>query len=115
MPPPLVRRAGGEVEEVELGGVPLGGLQTAYEARRIALEPGDLVLLYSDGLPELPDTEGDPLGYPGVRDRLAEVAGVTAEEVVAALAAAVEARTGGAPPPDDVTLVAVRRAPAPTR
>ena len=52
--PPLVRRAGGEVETLPVGqGMPLGVEPAAdYATAVAALEPGDLVVLYTDGLVE---------------------------------------------------------------
>jgi serine phosphatase RsbU (regulator of sigma subunit) len=80
MPPALVHRAdpgGGEgrVEEVVLSGMPLGGLDFAYCEHEIDLAPGDTVLLLSDGLCELPDAAGDPMGYAAVRDLFRQAAG----------------------------------------
>jgi serine phosphatase RsbU (regulator of sigma subunit) len=113
MPPPLVRRAGrGAVEEVAISGMPLGGpLRAPYRGATVELRPDDVVLLFSDGLPELPDQEGRVLGYEGARELLGRVVGPSAEEVLRELLGAVEAHTGGAAPPDDVTLIVVRVLP----
>ena len=51
--PPLVLRASGEVEEVDVGGLPLGALpEAAYQDTTIHLEYGDLLVLVTDGLSE---------------------------------------------------------------
>lgn len=111
MPPPLVRRvATGEVEELATGGLPLGGeLSTGYASVEAEIEPGDVVLLLSDGLPELPDAAGRPLGYEAVRHMLREPGAGSAGGAIEVLMAAAEERTGGGPPADDITLVAIRR------
>jgi serine phosphatase RsbU (regulator of sigma subunit) len=109
MPPLLVYRWGsGKVEEVALAGMPLGGLAFDYEDRRLEVEPGDTLLLMTDGLPELADPEGEPLGYPRVRSLFAELGGRAPAEVIAGLTTAADAWATGQPPRDDVTLVAIR-------
>lgn len=112
MPPVLVHRcASGEVEEVVLAGMPLGGLDPTYAERALDLTPGDTVLLLSDGLPELPDAGGDPLGYPAVREGFGAAAGRAPgdlQEVIAELEAAARRWCGECGPSDDRTYVVVR-------
>jgi serine phosphatase RsbU (regulator of sigma subunit) len=109
MPPVLVyRRRSGAVEEVALPGMPLGGMACDYRERRLEMAAGDTVLLTTDGLPELANAAGDPLGYPRVRARLAECGQRSPEEIIAHLTAAADAWTAGQPPKDDMTLVVVQ-------
>jgi serine phosphatase RsbU (regulator of sigma subunit) len=109
MPPLLLyRRAGASVEEVALAGMPLGGLAFNYEDRRLEVEPGDTILLMTDGLPELADAEGEPLGYPRVRALFAELGHLPPAELIAGLARAADAWGGDQPPKDDMTFVVIR-------
>jgi serine phosphatase RsbU (regulator of sigma subunit) len=109
MPPVLVyRRESGRAEEIALQGMPLGGFAASYQERHLDLAPGDAILMMTDGLPELANGEGDPLGYPKVRALFEELGGGTPPEIIAGLNRAAEAWTGGQPPKDDVTLVAIR-------
>ncbi len=109
MPPLLIyRRASAKVDEVALAGMLLGGLAFDYEERRLEVEAGDVLLLMTDGLPELADPEGEPLGYPRVRSLFAELGGQSPTDVIAGLTAAADAWSAGQPPRDDVTLVAIR-------
>ncbi|HEX2165135.1 MAG TPA: SpoIIE family protein phosphatase, partial [Thermoanaerobaculia bacterium] len=111
MPPVLVRRAdGGEaaVEEVYAPGMPLGGLDTAYAETTVEVAAGDIVLLTTDGFPELADRRGEPLGYGEVRRLLATAPAEGPDAIARHLSAAVAARTAGGPPDDDVTFVVVR-------
>lgn len=67
-PSPLLVRAGGSVEEIgeDRGGPPLGmDPGHRYEATRIALEPNDWLLLYTDGVTE---AEGSPMDAAGTND-----------------------------------------------
>jgi hypothetical protein len=63
-PPILVARAGGEVLEVGMGSCPLGALRRArYEQQAIDLAAEDVVLLYSDGLVEAVNDDGELYGW----------------------------------------------------
>ncbi|HET9212595.1 MAG TPA: SpoIIE family protein phosphatase [Thermoanaerobaculia bacterium] len=109
MPPVLVYRAAeGQAEELSLQGMPLGGFAFDYEERRLSLAPGDAILMMTDGLPELANGEGDPLGYPRVRGLFEEMGRRTPEEIIAGLSRAAEAWTAGEAVKDDVTLVVIR-------
>ncbi len=111
---PLLRR-GGEVCELEQPSYPLGvRREVSYPVREVALEPGDLLLLLTDGYVEAQDGAGDPLGWQRLVDRLV---GSTVGEpgaVLGELAADLEAHLGdAATAQDDVTLVAVGYRPVP--
>ena len=109
MPPVLVYRgASGKVEEIALSGMPLGGFAFDFEERRLEVTAGDAVLMMTDGLPELANAAGDPLGYPQVRALFEELGGRSPQEILAGLNRAADEWTGGDPPKDDITLVAIR-------
>lgn len=110
MPPALVRRpAGGEIDEILIEGMPLGGVAGfPYEATTVQLAEGDIVLFMSDGLPELVDDKSQPLGYERVRELLAGCPGASPRDVVAHLEQAARKWSGGPPYPDDITLVVVK-------
>ncbi|WP_349665909.1 fused response regulator/phosphatase [Phaeovulum sp. NW3] len=68
-PHPAVRRAGGDVEYIGVGGLPVGLIEgAAYEASETVLKPGDRLLLMSDGMTEAADPQGTLLGEDGLRD-----------------------------------------------
>jgi serine phosphatase RsbU (regulator of sigma subunit) len=73
VPDPLLLRAGGVVEGLEISGprLPLGAWpDVAYEAVVCELSPGEALLMYSDGLPEARQLPGEQLGYEGFVDLL---------------------------------------------
>jgi serine phosphatase RsbU (regulator of sigma subunit) len=119
MPPALVVRAEtGQVLELLTPAMPLGGLSRHFPQREVALRPGDTVVLLSDGLVELTDAGGEPLGYERVRDlvgRLAAAHREDAQGLVAALFAEARAWNGNATFPDDVTIVVLRARLQPSR
>jgi serine phosphatase RsbU (regulator of sigma subunit) len=112
MPPALVHRAAsGSVEEIAHSATPLGTLGTEYSDTSVDLASGDTVLFLTDGFPELMNDAGQQLGYAATIDVFAEAAkAATANDVIAALAAAARRWHGDAPPNDDVTFVVVRLA-----
>ncbi|MFQ5351078.1 MAG: SpoIIE family protein phosphatase, partial [Thermoanaerobaculia bacterium] len=95
MPPALVRRVGdSKVEELASPGMPLGGIAGDYVELEVALAPGDLVVLMSDGLPELPDADGEPLGYERVSQVVAEAPGGAPQKLIDALLQAADEWAG---------------------
>jgi sigma-B regulation protein RsbU (phosphoserine phosphatase) len=108
-PPVLVRR--GDVSTIEAAALPLGLFSTGqYEAIRVHLEPGDGLVLYTDGITEARDSSDEEY----TAERLARVLrgahGLTPQRVTAACLADLEAFLAGAPQFDDVTLLAIQRA-----
>jgi serine phosphatase RsbU (regulator of sigma subunit) len=64
---------GGEAEELRARGMPLGLMPgMSYEQKQIVLELGDSALLYSDGLVEAHDPQGEMFGFPKLRALVAE-------------------------------------------
>jgi len=111
MPPLLISRAaGGDVEELGAGGLPLGSrIAARYEERSAALAAGDTILFASDGFAELTDPSGRQLGYDGVAASFRRaVTASTASEVIERLTADVTAFRSGRPQDDDITFVVVR-------
>jgi serine phosphatase RsbU (regulator of sigma subunit) len=64
---------GGEAEELRARGMPLGLLPgMEYEEKEIALDAGEGVLFYTDGLVEAHDPKGEMFGFPRLRALIAE-------------------------------------------
>lgn len=109
MPPVLVyRRATGQAEEIALPGMPLGGLAFEYRQMRTEVAPGDTILLMTDGLPELTDAQGEPLGYARVRSVFEALGEKAPEEVIAGLTETAGTWAGAQAPKDDITFVVIR-------
>lgn len=68
--PPVLVHAGGKVEFIHAGGLPVGLFPSPrYFEQDIQLDPGDLLALYTDGITESADATGDLYG----RERLARL------------------------------------------
>ena len=106
-PPPLVLRAAGEIEEVVISGRMLGvAPKPELTTASIRLAPGDLLLLYTDGVPEA-RAGGQAFGEERLRERLASAAGRPPASVLEIIDDAVQAFAPGGVR-DDTALVAVR-------
>lgn len=107
--PPLVRRrASGEVEALEAGGIALGMLPDAeglLREDRLDLEPGDLVCCYTDGVTECLAPDGAMFGRERLVAALAAGAGGGADGVVEEIERRLAEFRGEAERSDDVTLL----------
>lgn len=116
MPPALLVRAGhGSVESVDLPAMPLGAFAArSFTERQLELEPGDVLVLATDGLPERRVAEQELLGYERFEAIVGQAVepGRSAEATLAAIEEAVAANAAGALD-DDATLVVVRRVDEP--
>jgi sigma-B regulation protein RsbU (phosphoserine phosphatase) len=108
----LLVRADGDSELLDGNGLPLGLFPIAeYERAEVSLAPGDLVVLYTDGITEAADASGEEYGL----KRLEQVVKTYASEPLVALAVAIETAVEVFAEErrfaDDRTLVILRREP----
>jgi len=111
--PPLLVRSGGDgeaaVEILGEGGPVLGLLPgVGYRAGHVALSPGDLLLLYSDGVTEATAPSGEEFGDERLRRWLLSARGQPSATIVERLLDELRRFTSGADFTDDLTLVAIR-------
>lgn len=111
-PPPMVVRPSGEVLELPLPAhrVPLGALSFGgHDVLTTELEPGAVVVAYSDGVVEAQDPAGEFFGEYRLMSILSESNGASSDEVLQSIVDALQRFTEGSTPYDDVTLVVARR------
>ena len=88
--PPLLRRQNGSIERLMSGGIALGMFSgSTYEAGEVQMNPGDALLLYSDGLTEAESPDGQPFDEAGLERTLALYAGAYQQSAAAELGKAV--------------------------
>ncbi len=108
-PFPMLRRAGGEIVELGQGTLPLGLRQTVELPRgSITIEPGDLLVLFTDGLPEAVDgPDGRAFSFERIRELLGSVGSpaVLHDRILLAF----DQHVGHEPVTDDLTLVVMAR------
>lgn len=115
--PPLLLPGDGRPARWIGGSGPLIGAFPALglEPCEIQLAPGDLILLYTDGVTDMRSPDGERFGDDRLVATIDAARGGTAREVVDALVGALAAFEGDEPAADDVTIVAVRREPRRSR
>jgi sigma-B regulation protein RsbU (phosphoserine phosphatase) len=108
--PVLIRRRDGAIEQIDSSGLPLGILEVAtYTESTATLHPGDLLLLFTDGLTEAEDADEEEFGVDRVAEVAAAIENPTADSVCEAILETVDRFTQGEPLHDDATLVVVER------
>ncbi len=90
-------------------GMVLGVLGDAvYKRETIALQPGDLLLVFTDGVTEAVNTEGDLYGEEALSALVASVLDLSPAEILDAVVEDVRRHAGQAPQADDITLIVAR-------
>jgi serine phosphatase RsbU (regulator of sigma subunit) len=111
-PPLLVPADGSPIRWMPVAGSLLGAFSSLDLADcSITLEPGDLLLLYTDGVTDARAASGERFGDGRLIDIAESTRGGSAREVVEAVCSAYHTFQGEMPAADDVTIVAVRREP----
>jgi serine phosphatase RsbU (regulator of sigma subunit) len=110
LPAPLVLRRDKSVERLEEGGPMLGALQEAvYNSGSIRLDPGDMLLAYSDGLTECRNSQDQEFEMGRLSAAAKSVVGSPANQVLFSTLATVLDFADACPPEDDLSLLVVRR------
>jgi sigma-B regulation protein RsbU (phosphoserine phosphatase) len=93
--------------------MPLGILpDVVHTEQRVELEPGSMLVVYSDGLTEASDSNGEFFGEERLLALALQLRGLSAAAAGARLLDAVDRFTADRRPGDDLSLVVVRRSPA---
>jgi sigma-B regulation protein RsbU (phosphoserine phosphatase) len=109
--PPIVVRTSGEVEMLDGGGPVLGVLAIApYSEQQAQLGPGDLLVVYSDGVTEAANTAEEEYGEERLIEVLKRRRADSSDTIVSAVMESLNRFTSGAPQADDITLVVAKRA-----
>ncbi len=107
--PPLVRRKSGLIEGLGSANFPVGMFAEAeYESSAAKLEPGEFMVIYSDGVSEAANIRKELFEEEGLRQVLDNFAGRTAQELAEAIRSAVKTFTSGAAQSDDITILVVQ-------
>ncbi|MFB8247123.1 SpoIIE family protein phosphatase [Streptomyces sp. NPDC055952] len=108
-PPPLLRRPDGRVRVLDLAGGPLLGIDASavYPTTEVALPPGSLLVLYTDGLVESPGTDFEE-ALADLGRRLAEAGDLPLDELADRLVREVRHEVDGDERPDDIAVLLIR-------
>ncbi len=113
-PPILYHRGSREVEVVETSGLAAGidegpVFKRSVKDYRFRMESGDILLLYTDGLIESLNSEGDEYGMDRLCRILVENSECAAQDLVSAITADVSRFSTGMAQTDDITLIAIEK------
>jgi sigma-B regulation protein RsbU (phosphoserine phosphatase) len=110
-PPLLVRKTKVEpFQELKLTGIPLGVYKQESWVQRVeVLEPGDFLVMYTDGITDAENARHDPFGEQNLRGSISKLNGKESKEILEGILLDVENFTGETPQYDDITLGVVKR------
>jgi phosphoserine phosphatase RsbU/P len=104
--PPYVVSPDGILTELKEGGMVLGLFQAAqYQSGTVKLNPGDHVVLFTDGVVEARNMEGDEFGEDRLRSLLQENCKAPASLILARLKESIASFVANAPQHDDITMM----------
>ncbi len=108
--PPYLLRRDGAVEKLEAGGLILGVFKTAkaYDEGLVTLSAGDVLVLYTDGISEAMNANGDQFSEERLESVLRASTGLCANEIIQRVQKELLAHTGGTPQSDDITMLVVK-------
>ena len=108
--PPIVVRSSGQCELLSGGGPVLGILPSIeYQEFSTHLDEGDCIVIYSDGVTEAADTEGEEFETDRLGEAVARHRTESARTIITEINRAVAEFTSGAHQTDDITVVVARR------
>ena len=107
----LVMKANGEAVRLASTGAPLGLLPPGlpYEETTVAIEPGDCVVLFSDGVADAQNEHGEEFGDERVIEIVRAVMDQPSDAIVTRVFDAIDRFAGDAPQFDDITILVMRR------
>ena len=107
--PPLLRRKSGELEGLGSANFPVGMFAEAeYESARVNLEPGDFLVIYTDGVSEASNPRSEMFEESRLRDIMGKFTGDTVEQLGDTIREGKRAFTEGAPQSDDITILVIQ-------
>ncbi len=105
-PHPLLQRVDGEITQVSPGGFPVGLFDDAvFSDFEIQMEPGDRIMLFSDGVTECVDSRGEMLGEAGLERIVSDLDDLVGGMFLEALTWRLTEYVGGMKMEDDVSVV----------
>src|ERR1700757_3563026 len=106
---PVLRRASGQIERLDIGGLPLGIMpEVKYESGRVTVAPGDWLIIFTDGLVEAENARQEEYGETRLLAALERGKSVEPRELLKQLMAEVDLFVGNTPQHDDVTCMLLK-------
>ena len=110
-PPYLIRNSDQDsVESLTRTGIAMGiEADSTWSTETVTIEPGDILVLYTDGIPDAQDQDGDFFNDEAIIDIVRENTGRSAHEIQSSIINEVQKFSAGTPQDDDITLMVLVR------
>jgi sigma-B regulation protein RsbU (phosphoserine phosphatase) len=106
---PILRRANGLIERLDVGGLPLGiQPEASYQSASVTLSPGDWLIIFTDGLVEAENARHEEYGETRLLNAIAAGAATTPADMLNRFMAELDLFVGSTPQHDDVTCLLVK-------
>lgn len=106
---PILRRAEGKIERLDVGGLPFGIMPEAkYESAAVTVAPGDWLIIFTDGLVEAENARQDEYGEARLLTAIEAGKSVKPDEMLKRLMAELDLFVGSTPQHDDVTCMLLK-------
>jgi serine phosphatase RsbU (regulator of sigma subunit) len=107
--PPIIRRKSGELEGLGSANFPVGMFAEAeYQSARVTLEPGEYLVIYTDGVSEAANPRNELFEEVRLRKIMESFTGDTVDGLAESIKEGMRAFTEGAPQSDDITILVVQ-------
>ena len=103
-------KASGSVEEIVVKGMPLGAMATIpfYSEVKKEITTGDVLLLFSDGIPEQMNSEEEMYDYPRFLERFKDLVNYEPQEIIDTVMKEIDEWRGEQIQDDDITLMVIK-------
>jgi len=108
--PPLLLRSDGTTERLETGGLILGVIKTVkpYEEGSIKMQPGDTLVMYTDGVSEAMDSAANDFTEERLEEALKKHKNLSAGDLIIKVQEELESHVRGTPQSDDITMLVLK-------
>ena len=108
-PPVVFRSRDGTLEELQPTGIVLGAVENRkYTSRTLSIGPGDVIIMYTDGVTESINTTEELFGEERLGAIIRKSAHLPAQEILNRILSGVQEFTGDMPQFDDITLLVIK-------
>lgn len=106
---PMLRRASGQFERLSVGGIPLGILDgTVYESSSVSLNPGDWLVIFTDGVIEAEDEHAEEYGEDRLLRQINANLSLAPAQMLYQIMADLDRFVATTPQHDDITCLLIK-------
>ncbi len=106
---PILRRASGQIERLDVGGLPYGIMpEVVYREGKVALAPGDWLVIFTDGLVEAENAQQQEYGEARLLNSIATGCTTEPADMLKRLMTELDVFVGNTPQHDDVTCMLIK-------